>query len=148
VTEHAEDWGNIDDELAEFLGSDMDDDESDAESVVSENTLLQAVSKRKRDDLTDSEAEVSDSGGASNGSRLQKRKREALNRTTSLTNMSAAATSAALANGNGTPAASEGGPSNDGANNNDDDDDLGLGSDDDLEAALAAEMARDTDDEN
>ncbi|KAF1818470.1 uncharacterized protein K489DRAFT_364866 [Dissoconium aciculare CBS 342.82] len=135
VTEHAEDWGNIDDELAEFLGSDMDDDESDAESV--------------RDDLTDSEAEVSDSGGASNGSRLQKRKREALKRTTSLTNMSAAATSAPHTNGNATSAASEGGPSNDGAtNNDDDDDDLGLGSDDDLEAALAAEMARDTDDEN
>jgi RNA polymerase II subunit A-like phosphatase len=140
-TEHAEDWGNIDDELAEFLGSDMDDDDSDAESAMSENTMLQTISKRKRDDLTDSEAEATDSAGSSSGSRLQKRKREALSRTSSLTNIAAAASPSTQANGGPTSAVNEGV-----AMNNDDDniDD----SDDDLEAALAAEMARDTDDEN
>jgi RNA polymerase II subunit A-like phosphatase len=140
-TEHAEDWGNIDDELAEFLGSDMDDDDSDAESVMSENTMLQVISKRKRDDLTDSEAETTDSAGGASGSRLQKRKREALNRTSSLTNISAAASSSVEANGGPTSAATETTTMNDDDDNDDD-------SDNDLEAALAAEMARETDDEN
>ncbi|KAL1306674.1 hypothetical protein AAFC00_005346 [Neodothiora populina] len=91
-----EDWEDMNDELADFLGSDADDDsETDTESVrslasTSSETAPSSAKKRKRE-LVDV-ASVSDDGDsdASQGeSELQKRKRKALARTTSLTNVAA-----------------------------------------------------------
>lgn len=125
--ETADIWGDVDEEFAEFMGSDLED-ESDSESTKSDGTdAAQSLKtppshrKRKSDDRGDeSEAEME-------GSRLQKRKKEAIERTSSLTN--------AIATPAETPAGDENGDPG-GAADDDLDDDL------DLEAALAAEMER------
>lgn len=91
-TERPEDWEGINDELAEFLGSDADDD-SDTESLRSDRSGLKtppSQRKRKRDAQDDgatTEGE-SDADGADSGSRLQQRKKKATERTTSLVQMS------------------------------------------------------------
>ena len=72
-------------EVDDFLGSDMDD--SDTESLVSEGARTpHGVRKRKREGTAD--VESSDDGEGHAESRLQKRKKEALARTSSLTNVS------------------------------------------------------------
>lgn len=133
-----EDWDEVNAELAEFLGSEADDD-SDAESLASERDLRPAKElKRKRDDADSDRDTASDSagedpdlsGGGIAGSRLQKRKREALARTTSLTNMSASVSS---------PPGASSGPTSGTAVI---DTAAETGTDDELEAALAAEMER------
>lgn len=128
-TETEQDWNDVDAEFAEFMGSDLDDD-SDTESVRSERTEQSSDEvqtppsqrKRKADDRDD-ENEVE--------SRLQKRKREALDRTSSLTNMAAA-----------------GGESSTTADAGDDEEAGEDDGDDDLEAALAAEMERQSSEED
>lgn len=129
-------WADMNDELAEFLDEDGIDLDSDTESVGSEvSTTLRMKTppnaiKRKRD--TDAEESESADGEREEGSRLQKRKKEALARTSSLTQMSTAVES----NGS-TPAKGEdpgGGIGED------------QGDEDDLEAMLAAELANDGDD--
>ncbi|CAK4032178.1 RNA polymerase II subunit A C-terminal domain phosphatase [Lecanosticta acicola] len=130
--ETEQDWKDVDAELAEFLGSDLDDD-SDTESIRSERTekgdeLKTPPSQRKRkSDDRDGEDDVEES-------RLQKRKREALDRTSSLTNLAAT--------GDSSPATD--------LDDNDHDDDAGgrTEDDDDLEAALAAEMERQSSEED
>ncbi|KAK4574206.1 CTD phosphatase Fcp1 [Recurvomyces mirabilis] len=145
VPESAEEWDDIRDELDDFLGSDADDDESDAESVKSESTIpsdglvTPPSLKRKRDALVEAEGGTADSGGdvvEEGESRLQKRKKEALTRTTSLTSVVERPGSA---NGVGkTPAVDEkvGGVE---VYDEDGDEDI----EGDLEAALAAELGED-----
>ncbi|KAF2152661.1 hypothetical protein K461DRAFT_150894 [Myriangium duriaei CBS 260.36] len=106
--ETKEDWDGMNDELAEFLGSEDEDgsDASEAESVRSTSR------KRKRGaPSTDGQSTDDDSAAES---RLQRRKRKALARTSSLNNAGATL----------------------GTTEVQDDDE------DDLEAELAAEMAR------
>ena len=80
-SETNEDWEGMNDELAEFLGSD-DDDESVASQSDAESLAAGSGGKRKRDrTATDSDDE----------SKLQRRKRKALARTTSLTDAAASA---------------------------------------------------------
>jgi len=89
--ETAADWEGMNDELADFLGSDIDDgSESEAESTKSDDTdepatPASSAKKRKRKDDNIS-TDGDDSDASLNGSRLQKRKRKALARTTSLQN--------------------------------------------------------------
>lgn len=128
-TEQADDWADLNKELEDELGSDWDD--SDTESVRSEASTAgdrtpRSARKRKREGESDDGDEVDD--GSEEGSRLQKRKREALARTTSLTNVAST-----VSNGAG----------NDDAVEEDDNDSL----EDDLEAALEAEMMKGSDDE-
>ncbi|KAK5957967.1 CTD phosphatase Fcp1 [Knufia fluminis] len=52
---HADEWADMDDELKEFMGSDLDS-ESDAESVRSDRSLTTRTKKRSRDDDTDGES--------------------------------------------------------------------------------------------
>jgi RNA polymerase II subunit A C-terminal domain phosphatase len=142
--ESPEQWDAIRGELDEFLGSDADD--SDTESTRTDNTVPSeglttppSGTKRKRDDV-DEEGEASDAveGEDADGkSRLQKRKKEALSRTSSLTNM---VNRPASSNGSTTPVKESGDPGGGGAVTEDFDE-----SDADLEAALAAELAEDGD---
>lgn len=142
-TEKAEDWEGINDELAEFLGSDLDDD-SDTETVRSDRSGLKtppSQRKRKRDVQdeggTSTDGESSDADAADEGSRLQQRKKKATERSTTLAQMSkvpsshgstpAAATSVGDDPGGGTD---EGGA--DGAGE--------IEEEDDLEAQLAAAL--------
>lgn len=136
-TENVEDWGGIDAELAEFLGSDVDD-ESDTDSMR-DGTGEQGgppssqgkKRKRKRggeDGAQDTESESQDGEEDRAGSRLQKRKREALARTSSLTNV------AAVPDGARPDERQTADPGGGDADDEDDEDN------DDLEAALAAEM--------
>ena len=139
-TERPEDWEGINDELAEFLGSDADDD-SDTESVRSERSELKtppSQRKRKReaqDDGATTDGE-SDPDGKDAGSRLQQRKRKATERTTSLAQMSKMPSSHGS-----TPRAAQGedpgggGEVEDGAGKTDEEDDL--------EAQLAAALEGD-----
>ncbi|KAK3709941.1 CTD phosphatase Fcp1 [Vermiconidia calcicola] len=133
-------WADINDELDAFLGSDADDD-SEAESVQSDSTdrlkTPPSARKRKRDAEHES-GEDADEG--SEGSRLQKRKKEALGRTSSLTMMANPPSS----NGSTPAVATEdpGGGARVGAADVDEVDEDG-----DLEAMLAAEMERESDDE-
>ena len=144
--ESVENWGAINNELAEFLGSDVDDD-SDSESARSERSRAEQQAlktppsqrKRKRDGEEDEEADAAavDGEEGQDGSRLQKRKKEALARTSSLTQManlpeSSVSTSATTADAEGDPG---GGKAADEAVAEGEDDD-------DLAAALAAEMER------
>lgn len=132
--ESPDNWGSINDELAEFMGS---DDESDAESVKSEIETLKtppSQRKRKRDEDAEKNGEPQDDD---EGSRLQKRKKEALARTSSLTQI----TKAPSSNGS-TP----------GAGDEDIAGDPGGGGEiadeeDDLEVMLMAEMEKDSDTE-
>lgn len=133
-----DDWDTIDADFAAFIGdSDVDDSEapsdSESESEAGKHTADSTPTgqKRKRDATPGDVAPTSDS----EGSRLQKRKKEALGRTTSLTNM-ATATGGDV----DTVDASEPGKL-DGVDEEEDDDD-----DADLEAALAAEMEKEDDD--
>jgi len=128
-----EDWDELEDELKEFMGEDDSDNESESGNRSdSSTTSTPSGQKRKREDAA---ADVSASDPE--GSRLQKRKKEALGRTTSLTNMATAGT------GDGTVTAVDAPDTDnlDGIDEEDDDDD-----DADLEAALAAEMEKDEDD--
>lgn len=85
--ETKEDWASMDDELNDFLGSDIDDaSESDIESVASTDSTRTPSSdlKRKRlgtDDTSD--GEQSDTNSVQ-GSKLQRRKKKALERVSSL----------------------------------------------------------------
>ncbi|KAK4613624.1 RNA polymerase II subunit A C-terminal domain phosphatase [Fulvia fulva] len=121
LAENAEDWDAINAELEDLeSGSD-----SEAESTRShDSTYVESSAKKRKQADRESEDEA-------DGSRLSKRKKEALSRTTSLTNMIKTAES--------TPR----------ANMEDDETDQPEDADDDydLEAALEAEMARDSEDE-
>lgn len=136
-TEHAEDWEGIDDELAEFLGSDAEGSESESESSVrSSNSTPDSTPggrKRKRAGAEDVDGESEKE--EEEGSRLQKRKKEALGRTSSLTNMASAESPDRKEN---MPVVVE--PGGDGEED-EDEDDL------DLEAALAAELEKEDGDE-
>lgn len=88
------DWSNVDDELKEFLGSDSESERSDDShaSDTDTSTASKKSRKRKRSDLSaeNSENEASSDENPSlfgQGSELQKRKRQALTRVTSLTNV-------------------------------------------------------------
>lgn len=138
--QQSEDWDALQAELQEFMGSEAEDsdapDDSDNETDRSGNSSANSTPsghKRKRD------AEADPPTSDPEGSRLQKRKKEALGRTSSLNNMASAGT-ADGASGNEDAA---GNNNLDGADEEDD------GSDDDdvdLEAALAAELEKDDDD--
>ena len=88
-------WQDMDDDFKEFMGSDMDDsdaEDSDANTNNDEDDAEPDSSpdkKRKRDlnSATNSDAEDSDASTKSTlGSKLQRRKKRAYERTTSLTN--------------------------------------------------------------
>ncbi|KAK5115177.1 hypothetical protein LTR85_009935 [Meristemomyces frigidus] len=143
--EHGEDWDSLNQELDEFMGSEADD--SDTESVATATAsdgikTPPSQRKRKRDALVDGgeESAATDGDGeADEGeSRLQKRKKEALARTTSLTNV------ANVPSTNGSTPAAEvsvdpgGGAAEVGPGIADGEQE----EEDDLEAALAAEMER------
>lgn len=134
-TETEKDWSDLNAELDEFMEGEEYD--SDTESVASEaSTSSEAVSKSPPGQRKRKREAAGDGGGASEddlmdeaeGSRLQKRKKEALSRTSSLTNVAVAP------------------PSLDSLSVQADDDPGGGGEgddlEDDLEAALAAEMER------
>jgi RNA polymerase II subunit A-like phosphatase len=144
-----EEWDDIDAELAEFMGdSDFEDSdapdasESESESEAGKNSASADSTptghKRKRDATANDVPPVPD---PEEGSRLQKRKKEALSRTTSLTNMASVTGGAVSAVDAEEPAKLDG---VDEEENGDDDDDDDF--DADLEAALAAEMEKDEDD--
>ncbi|PIA96087.1 RNA polymerase II subunit A C-terminal domain phosphatase [Cercospora beticola] len=121
--EQPDDFQAIDEELEAFMEESGDEDDSDTESVKStqSETEPSSAKKRTRDDR--------DSDGESEkGSRLQKRKKQAMERTSSLTNL--------VVQGNGAAPAVEG-----------QDEIEGTESDADLEAQLAAEMERQSDGE-
>jgi RNA polymerase II subunit A-like phosphatase len=139
-----DDWDSIDAELADFIGdSDVEDSdapdasESESESDAGKNTANSTPSsnKRKRDATANDVPPTSD---PEEGSRLQKRKKEALSRTTSLTNMASVTGGTVSAVGPSEPAKLDG---VDEAEDEEEDED-----DADLEAALAAEMEKDEDD--
>lgn len=139
-----EDWEGMNDELADFLGSEADDDsESEAESTRSKESTdadedTPSAKKRKRED----EGLTSDSDVSQSGSRLQKRKRKALARTTSLASM-AAVTS--LPNQEPFDLEADAGDvvnGDDGEDEEDEDDDAAL------EAELEAEMLRQAEEED
>jgi RNA polymerase II subunit A-like phosphatase len=128
--ESPDNWGSINDELREFMGS---DDESDAESVKSETLKTPpSARKRKRDALEEDGAADGEPQDEDEGSRLQKRKKEALARSSSLTQMANVPSS----NGS-TPAAAAEDPGGGGEGEEEDD----------LEAMLMAEMEKDSDTE-
>ncbi|KAI5363847.1 putative BRCT domain, FCP1 domain, HAD superfamily, BRCT domain superfamily, CTD phosphatase Fcp1 [Septoria linicola] len=122
--EHPDDWDALDDELEAFMAESGDDDDSqsDTESIKSGTSTPASAKKRKQ-------AERESDGESEEGSRLQKRKKQAIERTTSLTNL--------VVHSNGSTPAAEGKaePEVDGTEGLDE-------GDDDLEAALAAEMER------
>lgn len=126
-------WGEIDDEFAEFMGSEAEDD-SDAESIRSTGTRTPPSARKRKREAGEAQAGESDHDDEHDGSRLQKRKKEAIVRTTSLTNVANAPSSTGS-----TPAADEdpgGGLVEDAGDE-----------DDELEAMLAAEMERQSDGE-
>jgi RNA polymerase II subunit A-like phosphatase len=100
----ADNWRSVDDELADFLNdseTDEDHNESDSDSIRSDNSTTsdakQNKKKRKRNtNSTDaSETEESDSSITS-ASKLQRRKKRTMDRSTSLTNMITADKSSGL----------------------------------------------------
>ncbi|KAK5168636.1 CTD phosphatase Fcp1 [Saxophila tyrrhenica] len=125
-------WEDIKDELNDFLGSDAEDD-SDSESAKSEGLKTPpSARKRKRGEVGgegEEEEEVE-------GSKLQKRKKEALGRNSSLTQMVVPAEGGSMA-----AAAEATDPGGGGGGVGEDE------GDDDLEAMLAAEMSRESDGE-
>ena len=131
-------WADINDELDDFLGSDADD--SDAEASQGEDSLALRTSPSGKKRKRDAEGEAGDEEEVeAPGSKLQKRKKEALERTSSLTQMEAPASNGSTPAAMTTTDAAGGG--NGHAGDDDDDDDA------DLEAMLAAEMERVSDDE-
>ena len=133
-----EDWGDIDDELKDFLGSEAED-ESDNESELTGSASGERTPsgqrKRKRNVVSDADGLLTVEGGTGSGSRLQKRKKEALSRTSSLTN------AASLADiSNSIDMKDSDPPGGDTMGGQEDDDDL--------EAALAAEMERQSEEED
>ncbi|EME42476.1 hypothetical protein DOTSEDRAFT_73343 [Dothistroma septosporum NZE10] len=122
--ENPDNWDSMEAELADFM-----DGDSDTESTNShDSTDVESSAKKRRLEDRESEDEAE-------GSRLSKRKKEALGRTTSLTNMvkTVESTSRADIEENDTNEAKDA--------------DVGYVDDLDLEAALEAEMARDSGDE-
>lgn len=136
-TEKPEDWEGINDELAEFLGSDADDD-SDTESVRSDRSGLKtppSQRKRKRDAQDDgvtTDGET-DAIGADGRSKLQQRKKKATERTTSLAQMSKVPSSHG-STPQAVPAEDPGGGDEDDREAEEEEDE------DDLEAQLAAAL--------
>ena len=162
-----EDWDQMKDELADFLGSDAED--SDGDSVVSESsarssksTTLSPGTKRKFDEVdpgdTERGAEVNGEGPAGSSrsqSSLEKRVKKAYERSTSLTKVATVASGPDKGDSSSLPTPEVTGEDNedeevggfatvdrndgtdDGADNNDEDDDWG-----DLEADLEAELQR------
>lgn len=134
-------WDDFDAELAEFmasgtedgtetedeLGYDTDGGGSDTDSVRSEVVAPLDASQRKR------KAEDSERGEGLETSRLQKRKREALERTSSLTKVVGTTTPGS------DPVEHEDGTGNEAAEESE--------GDEDLEAMLAAEMERQSEDD-
>ncbi|PPJ57933.1 hypothetical protein CBER1_09715 [Cercospora berteroae] len=121
--EQPDDFQAIDEELEAFMEESGDEDDSDTESIQSTQSEAEPSSARKRTrDDRDSDGE------SEKGSRLQKRKKQAMERTSSLTNL--------VVQGNGGTPVVEG-----------QDEIEGNDSDADLEAQLAAEMERQSDDE-
>ena len=146
TTEESPDyWEDIRDEVDDFLGSEVDD-ESDTESVKSESSVAlkqpPSQTKRKRDALEEEDAVVDGEPEEDDeGSRLQKRKKEALTRTSSLTQVTKAESSKGS-----TPAAITEDPG--GGSGKVDDGQVVEDDEDDLEAMLAAEMERQSDGED
>ncbi|KAI9702165.1 MAG: Carboxy-terminal domain (CTD) phosphatase [Bogoriella megaspora] len=166
-------WEEMDDELREFMGSDYEDSEAnDGESEVTEDddeepsgtvsgqvepsskingeTLKDRPQKRKRGDSRapserSNDAEDSDASmdTASGGSKLQKRKRKAIARTTSLTNVKGIVTGESM-EVNEVVSIGEGEQEVDGGE--DDDSDAGA-LEAELEAELSKELEEDDDDE-
>ncbi|KAF2227773.1 hypothetical protein BDZ85DRAFT_292823 [Elsinoe ampelina] len=138
--ETKEDWDEVNDELAEFLGSDAEDDgsASEAESTRSSTDGGSAggTKKRKRADTGGQEGE---SGEEQEGSsKLQVRKKKALGRTSSLNTVEGVTQGAVAV------------PGQESVVEQNEDGEEGEGratDDDDLEAALAAEMARGEDED-
>lgn len=140
-TELADSWDDIDDEFAAYMDSAGEDgtetDDSDTESLTSSgfsdvgndsaNPANPSSSAKKRK-LSQEESNVEDSA-----SRLQKRKKEALGRTSSLTNLVDRPGSSEPGSTPAVEADPSGGEETDG--------------DDDLEAQLAAEMLRQSDED-
>lgn len=129
-----EDWDGMNNELADFLGSDADEgSESEAESTrsnESDGTLTSTPgTKRKREEKTTGPADGEESDASLSASRLQKRKKKALARTTSLTHAEMVP-SPSLRGG------ADPGGSAQGEDNGNEDDDAAL------EAELEAEMLR------
>lgn len=137
--QQSEDWDALQAELQEFMGSDAEDseapDESDNDSDRDGTSTVESTpSGHKRKRNADSDPPTSDP----EGSRLQKRKREALGRTTSLTNMATAGSTDGAVTVDDVAGAGE----LDGIAEDEGDDN----EDEDLEAALAAELEKDDDD--
>lgn len=125
--EQAEDWMAIMGEVDEFVGSEAE--ESDSESVWGDRVEGRTPSsrkKRKRNAAGDEDNDGADEDGGEGESRLQKRKKEAMSRTSSLTNVANILSPA--------HAEFDPGGGNDGG--------MGEEEDFDLEAALTAEMER------
>ncbi|KAF2457598.1 hypothetical protein BDY21DRAFT_285752 [Lineolata rhizophorae] len=99
---NAAEWEGIGEELKEFLGdsdTDSDSDASEASNSTRSGSVTPKNRKRKRETQSaeSSETEESDSSAKSQlGSRLQKRKRRALERVSSLTNVASADMSSGL----------------------------------------------------
>lgn len=136
-----EDWDNMNDELADFLGSDAEDDSeaSDVESTRSTgstntDTSPPSVKKRKRDEWATSTADGEESDASQGDSKLQRRKRKALVRTTSLVSV---ATSANIPVSDPTPGQAM-------AEVGEDDDDAALAAE--LEAEMLRQAEEDEDD--
>jgi RNA polymerase II subunit A-like phosphatase len=122
--ESPDNWASINDEMREFLGS---DDESDAESVKSESLKTPPSERKRKRDALEEDGEQQDED---EGSRLQKRKKEALARSSSLTQMANLPSSS----GSTPTVAAEDPRGGDGDEE-----------EDDLEAMLMAEMEKDSD---
>ena len=136
-----DDWDDIDNEFAEFCDAEDIEVESETESESgnrsdsSTSSTPNGQQRKREEEAAAGDAPTSD---PEEGSRLQKRKKEALSRTTSLTNMAIPSTGDGKISAVDAPDAEN----LDGIDEEDDDDD----DDADLEAALAAEMEKDDDD--
>lgn len=140
--ESREDWEGMEDELADFLGSDAEEgSESEAESTKSDGSETSTPSssaskKRKRTSKENNVTDGEDSDASvSSASRLQKRKRKALARTTSLNNAAVAGSTPDAQAADIKSTELQDGKEDDAADDDEDDDD-------DLEAELEAEMLR------
>ncbi|KAF2213729.1 hypothetical protein CERZMDRAFT_58409 [Cercospora zeae-maydis SCOH1-5] len=127
--EQPDDWEAIDEEFEAFLDESGDeDDESDTESVKSTRSETEPPSGAQKRTHHERDSD----GESEKGSRLQKRKKQAMERTSSLTNL--------VVQGNGAAPAAEGHDEVEGTGSEAD-------LEADLEAALAAEMERQSGDE-
>jgi RNA polymerase II subunit A-like phosphatase len=136
-----DDWDDIDNEFAEFCDAEDIEVESETESESgnrSDSSTSSTPNGQKRKREEEAAAGDAPTSDPEEGSRLQKRKKEALSRTTSLTNMAIPSTGDGKISAVDAPDAEN----LDGIDEEDDDDD----DDADLEAALAAEMEKDDDD--